>query len=49
MDKYETDCGYTHFFHNGGMASNKFVWCPYCGGELLEIFTEDRECDNNKL
>jgi len=34
----ETDCGNAFEFTEGGIKENGFVYCPYCGGEIVQRF-----------
>lgn len=34
---WDTACGECFVFETGGPKENKARWCPYCGGELIEI------------
>lgn len=29
---FETECGETHMFSEGGIKENSHKYCPYCGG-----------------
>lgn len=33
---FETDCGQTFIFEEGGVEDNGFNWCPYCGRGIDE-------------
>lgn len=35
-DKHDTSCGEGHCFLEGGVAENKYIYCPYCGGKIQE-------------
>jgi hypothetical protein len=35
---WETGCGEKHVFIAEGPKENNHKYCPYCGGELIEIF-----------
>lgn len=32
----DTECGKIHYFDDNGPNANGFVWCPYCGGVIIE-------------
>lgn len=34
---WETCCAETFFFVDGGPTENRFLFCPYCGGELRAV------------
>ncbi len=38
---WETTCGNYHTFLEGTLLENKYMFCPYCGGRLVEV--EERE------
>ena len=33
---WETECGRAHCFSADGIAENGYVYCPYCGKEIME-------------
>ncbi len=33
---YETDCGEMFTFTEGRIKENLFLYCPYCGGRIVE-------------
>ena len=33
---WETECGDMHCFLDGGPTENKYQFCPYCRGEIIE-------------
>lgn len=35
-DKWDTDCGESFQFTEGGPIENKAKFCQYCGGKLVE-------------
>jgi len=35
-DTWETACGQSFQFYDGGPLYNRFRWCPYCGRALRE-------------
>lgn len=35
-DIYDTECGNSWVFTDGGIADNLVVYCPYCGGTVKE-------------
>ena len=39
---YET-CGPAFTFFEGGVASNEFKFCPYCGRPIKEVWPEDED------
>ena len=36
-DYYDTSCGETGCFMEGGIKDNNYKYCPYCGKEIKEI------------
>jgi len=34
-DYWETECGHTHVFIDGGPDENEYRFCPYCGKTLI--------------
>ena len=34
---WDTACGETFSFHDGGPRENRARWCQYCGGELVAV------------
>ena len=36
---WETQCGHSFQFNDGGPAENHFGWCGYCGGKLVTFRT----------
>lgn len=38
---YETICGNAHIFIHGGLADNKYKYCPYCGKQIYLITNEE--------
>ena len=34
---YELECGRDFRFDDGGVSDNEYVFCPHCGGEIVEI------------
>ena len=33
---FETGCDEKHMFIEGGIQDNRYKFCPYCGGEIME-------------
>ena len=42
---YETQCGHTFVFIDGGCSENNANYCQYCGGKVIE---RDWEKDNEQ-
>jgi DNA-directed RNA polymerase subunit RPC12/RpoP len=38
---HETQCGQTHYFPEGGIADNRYVFCPYCGRRIDEMHDQE--------
>ena len=36
-DTYESSCGGEFQFMNDGIKENGFVYCPYCGGQIIPV------------
>lgn len=34
FDWWDSECGNTFVFIDGGPADNDFLFCPYCGGSI---------------
>lgn len=34
---WKTGCGCDHEFIDGNPEENEYKFCPYCGGELVEV------------
>lgn len=34
---HETSCGFMHVLKNGGIEENRYMYCPFCGGEIKEV------------
>jgi hypothetical protein len=34
---FSTECGTEFEFINDGIKENKFLFCPFCGGAIVEI------------
>lgn len=37
---YETECDEVFQFICDGVAENRFVFCPFCGGKIVEVRCE---------
>ena len=37
---WDAACGNQHRFEDGGIEDNIFEFCPYCGGEIVEVSSE---------
>jgi hypothetical protein len=35
-ETFNTSCGHSFVFNDGGPTENGFEYCPYCGGALTE-------------
>jgi len=33
---HDTACGSKHDFTDGGIAENSYVYCPFCGGTIVD-------------
>ena len=33
---WDTECGHTFMFNDGGPNDNRFAFCPYCGRQIAE-------------
>lgn len=42
---FDTGCDGKFFFDSGGIAENKFHFCPYCGKKILEAKTRREDED----
>ena len=40
-DFFETTCGNTFQFTVDGVTENQFKYCPYCGGEIEPVDSEN--------
>ena len=40
---WNTSCGHTFEFTDGGPHQNDAVWCQYCGGKLLPEYYAEQE------
>ena len=45
QDYWETACGEAFCFTDGGPSDNRMRFCPYCGGELIEVQAATKEED----
>ena len=45
---YETQCGHTFEFNDGGPVENGFAFCGYCGGKLCEVRTSDDRSEHDE-
>ena len=45
-DAFETGCGQTYCFIDGGIDDNKCKYCQYCGGEVHAIKPMQKSVDN---
>lgn len=34
---FDTQCGQTHYFPEGDIKDNHYVYCPYCGRRIDEV------------
>lgn len=39
-DKHDTECGEAMAFETGGIKENGYVFCPFCGGNILIPWTK---------
>lgn len=35
---FDTDCEKAFMFNEGGPEANNFVYCPYCGRKIVEVY-----------
>lgn len=43
----ETTCGHMFTFFEGGVSSNGFKYCPFCGGPI-EVVEESEDDDDER-
>jgi hypothetical protein len=40
---YDTECGNTHYFSEGGISDNNYRFCPFCGKPIKEIAHDQQD------
>lgn len=43
---YQTNCGREFYFEDGTVEEHKFLWCPFCGGDIKVTKEENLHEDN---
>jgi hypothetical protein len=38
---FDTQCGQAHYFPEGNIEDNHYVYCPYCGRRIEEVSDPD--------
>jgi hypothetical protein len=46
-DTYESECGHYWTFIDGTIADNKTIYCPFCGGKIVEPNQPPEEEDDD--